>query len=81
MSTFKTIRTRLGLTQAALADAIGVSQGSVSFYENGQTVPPGVADRLIGAAAARGLTISFDHVYGAAELPAQPEQQATTAQA
>lgn len=73
MSTFKTIRTRLGLTQAAIADELGVSQGNVSFYENKerpQPVPPKVAEKLIAAAASRGLAISFDHIYGAADLPA-----------
>lgn len=76
MSTFKTIRTRLGLTQAAIADELGVSQGNVSFYERGQTIPPTVAERLIAVSSARGLAISFDHVYGAADLPAPKARKA-----
>ncbi len=69
MSNCKTIRERLALTQAALGEAIGVTQGNVSFYENGQSMPPDVARRLIEAASHRGLFITFDHVYGDALLP------------
>ena len=69
MSAIQTIRRRLDLTQAALAEAIGVTQGNVSFYERGQTVPPGVAAKLIEFAGSKGLPIGFDHIYGAKELP------------
>ncbi len=65
MSTIKTIRTRLGLTQAALAQGIGCTQGNVGHYENkGQTVPPEVARRLIAFAATLGVEITFDEIYG-----------------
>jgi putative transcriptional regulator len=69
MHPFLAIRKRLGLTQAEIAGPLGVSQGNVSFYEKGQTVPPAVAGKLIEFARSRGLLITFDHVYGAAELP------------
>jgi putative transcriptional regulator len=69
MSAFKSIRERLGMTQQAIADEIGCTQGNVHFYEKGQTVPPKVAAKLIEAAAARGLALTYDHVYGAAQLP------------
>jgi len=69
MNTIKAIRERLGVTQAALAEGIGCTQGNVGHYERGQTVLPDVAKRLIGFAAERGLEITFDHVYGTSELP------------
>lgn len=72
MSAIQTIRRRLDLTQAALAEAIGVTQGNVSFYERGQTIPPAVAGRLIEFAKGKGVALSYDHVYGAAEIPDAP---------
>ena len=38
---FKKIRKRLGLSQEKLADELGVAQGAVSFWENGQRPIPG----------------------------------------
>lgn len=65
MSTIKSIRTRLGLTQTALAVAIGCTQGNVGHYENkGQTVPPDVARRLIAYAATQGVVLTYDDIYG-----------------
>lgn len=62
----KQIRERLGLSQIAFADAIGVSQGNISHYEKQrQEVPPGVARRVISVAQERGLTLTFDDVYAA----------------
>lgn len=83
MSIFKSIRDRLGMTQATIGEALGCTQGNVSFYEKGQTVPPLVATRLIDEARKRGLALTFDHVYGAAELPAliTPDHPAPTVQA
>lgn len=72
MRKIQIIRSRLGLTQAELGDAIGVSQMNVSYYERGQDIPPRVARRLIEVAAQRGLLISFDHVYGTADVPRMP---------
>lgn len=57
------IRSRLGLTQAALAAGIGVTQGNVSHYEKGQTVPPDVAARLIDFASTLGVSLTFDDIY------------------
>lgn len=69
---FHRLRTRLGLSQAELAAGIGVTQGNVSHYEvRAQTVPPQVAAKLIEFARSHGLSIGYDHVYGAAELPAE----------
>lgn len=64
VNTFRQIRERLGVTQAVLAAGIGVTQGNVSFYEKGQTVPPAVAQRLIKYAARLGHELTFNDVYG-----------------
>lgn len=54
-----------------MAGGMKCSQSNVSFYERGQTVPPDAARALIAFASDHGLSISFDHIYGAAELPAK----------
>jgi putative transcriptional regulator len=75
MNPIKAIRERLGVTQAELATGMGCSQSNVSFYEKGQTVPPPAAKALIAFAGTRGLAITFDHVYGDAELPVVPPDE------
>lgn len=73
MNAVKPIRQRLGLSQAQLAEALGMTQGNVSFIElDKQPFMPDAAARLIEIARERGLDIGFDHVYGAADLPAPP---------
>lgn len=73
MNNIKAIRERLGLTQAALAQGIGCTQGNVGHYEQGQTVPPEAAKRLIAYAATLGHTITFNNVYGnASEFESPP---------
>lgn len=67
---FQTIRKRLEVTQAELAAALGVTQGNVSFYEKGQTIPPKVAGKLIEFAKSKGHVITYDDVYAAGK-PAQ----------
>ena len=62
-TSFRQIRSRLGLTQAALAESLGVSQGNIAHYERGQTVPPPVAQKLIDCAAKLGHALTFDDVY------------------
>lgn len=76
MNTIKSIRDRLGLTQQALADGMGCTQGNVGHYERGQTVPPDAASRLIEFAGSKGLRISFDHIYGHCEVPELAEPKA-----
>jgi len=51
------------MTQSAFAEGIGVTQGNVSLYEKGQTVPPKVAKRVIELAASRGVALTYDDVY------------------
>lgn len=75
MSTIKAIRDRLKLSQSELGDGIGCTQGNVSLYEKGQTVPPDTAKRLIALAARAGLVLTMDQVYGMAPLPPEPATQ------
>lgn len=69
MHNLKAIRERLNVSQQALADGIGCTQGNVGHYERGQTLPPAMARKLIDYAASLGLRIGFDHIYGRAALP------------
>lgn len=63
MNAIQTIRKKIGVTQAEFAAGIGVSQGNVSHYENGQTVPPVVGSRIIKYAKEKGVVLSFDDLY------------------
>jgi transcriptional regulator with XRE-family HTH domain len=55
-----------------MADGIGVSQASISNYENGrQEMPSRVAQRLIAYAAELGVALTYDEIY-AAQYPSQP---------
>lgn len=69
MRPIQIIRTRLSVSQAQLAEALGCAQSNVSNYERGQTIPPGVARELIAFARARGLQLTYDQVYGAEPIP------------
>lgn len=72
MNRLKLIRRHLGVTQAALGEAMGLVQGGVAAYEKGRDLPRKRAQRLIEFAASRGCPLSFDHVYG--EIPLPPLQ-------
>lgn len=69
MSTFKGIRERLGVTQEEMAEALSCSQGNVSLLDRGQTVLPETAKKLIAFAATRGVTLTYEDVYGPVRLP------------
>lgn len=77
MNAVQSIRKRLGMTQAELAVGLGVSQGSVSFYENGQTVPPPIAAKLIDLAKSKGHVVTFDDVYASVAAEVDPESDTT----
>lgn len=64
MQSIRDIRERLGMTQEAIADGIGVTQSNVSHYEQGrQQMPPDVARRLIALAHSLGHELTFDDIY------------------
>lgn len=63
MSNIKIIRERLGVTQKALADALGCTQSNVTFYTQGQTLPPDKALRLIAFAKEKGVEVTLNDIY------------------
>lgn len=70
MSAIKSIRERLGVTQAVLAEGMGCTQGNVWHYEHGQAVPSDAAKRLIAYAATLGHVVTYEQIYGAPDAPA-----------
>lgn len=74
MNSISHIRARLGVTQSEMARGIGVTQGNVSNYERGQTIPPDKVDKLISYALSLGHKITHNDVYG--PPPAQPKRRA-----
>lgn len=69
MARVKLIRQHMGLTQAEMAVALGTVQGNITTYENGRALPEKRAHLLIEFAEARGLALTYDHIYGTAPLP------------
>jgi putative transcriptional regulator len=64
----KSIRELLGLSQAALAAEIGVSQGNISHCEKqAQEVSPEMARKVVALARDRGIDVSFDDIYDVSE--------------
>ncbi|MNY22670.1 helix-turn-helix protein [compost metagenome] len=64
MNPIKSIRLKLGLTQAELAAALDVSQSLVSQYERGNPeMPPATARRLIQFAQTKGKRFTFNDIY------------------
>ncbi len=80
MNAFAAIRSKLDVTQSEMAAALGVTQGNVSFYEKGQTVPPKVAQLLIDFAKTKGLRVTFDDIY-AVQSPRRSRKATATARA
>ncbi len=60
--TLRTRREELGLGQAELADRVGVTQQTISRWENGEVVPP--PKRLAKVAQALGLDLDRVLAYG-----------------
>ncbi len=77
MKTVTTIRARLGLTQAALADLLQIHPSAVAQYEAGKIViAPDRAKLLVQVARVRGLELSLDQVYGLATIPEDTPRKA-----
>lgn len=72
MNHLKSLRLHLGLTQQALSEVLGCTQGNVGHYERGQSLPPDTAAKLIAYAGGKGLVIGFDHIYAGHALPEVP---------
>lgn len=64
MNPIRRVRTDLGLTQKELAEAIGMTQPNITFYEKGvQTMPPAAARKLIDFAASVGMVLTYEDIY------------------
>ena len=78
MHPMKAIRLRLGVSQYEIATGMGCSQSNVCFYERGQTIPPDRARSLIYFARSKGLELTYEHIYGGAQLPLMPRKTTNT---
>ncbi|RMX08518.1 XRE family transcriptional regulator [Corticibacter populi] len=76
MSTIKSIRSTLGLTQVDLARLAGCTQGAIGQFERGEASPSiETAKRLVASLRPLGLDLSLDQLYGLQPLP-EPAKQA-----
>jgi putative transcriptional regulator len=64
MSNIKTIRESLRMTQAALADSVGVTQSAIAHYEN-ERRKPGLDEcrRIVTALNNSGAAVTLDEVF------------------
>ena len=64
MSNLKRIREKVGMTQAELADAIGMTQGAIAHYEN-ERRKPGLSEcrLIVDALNRKGAKASLDEVF------------------
>jgi len=64
MSNLKSIRESVRMTQAALADSVGVTQGAIAHYEN-ERRKPGLDEcrRIVFALKQGGADVTLDEVF------------------
>ena len=64
MSSLKQFREKAKVTQAALAERVGITQGAIAHYENGRRTP-GLAEsrRLMLALNDLGVSCSLDELF------------------
>jgi len=64
MSNMKTIREAVGVTQASLASAVGLTQGAIAHYENDRR-KPGLDEcrRIVSALNVMGAEVDLDDVF------------------
>ena len=71
----KKLRTSLRMKQTEIATALGISRGLWSVHESKDVpggdhdVPPHIARALIKLARAKGLPLTYEHLYEGAQLP------------
>lgn len=72
MSSLKHFREKAKVTQAALAERVGMTQGAIAHYENGRRTP-GLAEsrRLMVALNDLGVNCSLDELF-----PVTPKKSA-----
>lgn len=67
MSNLKMFREKAQITQSALADRVGITQGAIAHYENGRRTPGlNEARDLVAALNALGARCDLDAVFPAA---------------
>ncbi|KAA8563234.1 hypothetical protein FX985_03302 [Pseudomonas extremaustralis] len=71
MSNMKTIREKVGVTQAALAKTVGLTQGAIAHYENDRR-KPGLEEcrRIVDALNTSGAAVTLDDVFPPAPVSA-----------
>lgn len=64
MSNMKALREKTGVTQAALAKTVGLTQGAIAHYENDRR-KPGLEEcrRIVSALNACGAGVTLDDVF------------------
>ena len=64
MSNMKTIREKVGITQAYLAKTVGLTQGAIAHYEN-ERRKPGLDEcrRIVDALNYSGAAVTLDDVF------------------
>lgn len=70
MSNMKAIREKTGVTQAALAKTVGLTQGAIAHYENDRR-KPGLEEcrRIVSALNASGADVTLDDVFPPSIIP------------
>lgn len=64
MSSMKTIREKAGVTQAVLAQMIGLTQSAIAHYESGRRKPPlDECRRIVAALNTSGADVTLDDVF------------------
>ncbi|WP_341304706.1 helix-turn-helix transcriptional regulator [Pseudomonas sp. TMP25] len=71
MSNLKQYREKAQITQASLAERVGMTQGAIAHYENGRRTPGlNEARELVAALNALGADCDLDAVFPVAEAAA-----------
>ena len=70
MSNMKTIREKVGVTQASLAKTVGLTQGAIAHYEN-ERRKPGLDEcrRIVDALNFSGAAVTLDDVFPPMPIP------------
>lgn len=77
MNKIKPIRQLLGLSQQALADALGCRQSMITHYEMGRFNPSlKMAKKLQVYAVGKGITLTLDQIY---DMPTPKRAKAAAA--
>jgi len=71
MSALKTIRKRVGITQAQLAERVGMTQAAIGHYETGRR-RPGLEEcrRIVTALNELGASCTLDDVFPSSQSAA-----------